>query len=241
MEAAMHSSKKLKPENSYQNAARLIAFRKWFLVKGVARLEHFEEDLLAYANTIGVPSDRDGGIAVWPVIPRASQGTFSETAAVAPYHTDAQYRDDPESAFVLGCRVPANDGGISKLLSVEDLMIQFKGPDWTSEEVDLLTKPIWRWRVPTVFQRDVKDTHSNPGAILLPNGGIRWRFDNLVAPSPFAETVAAKLDATIENCPASEQIEMIAGDVLVASNVFALHARTAFSDLDRCYYRVRLK
>lgn len=238
----MRQSKKKKNEKTaYQNVAELIALRKWFVVKGIIRLDYFEEDLLAYANTIGVPSARDGGVDVWPVRPRANDGTFSETASPAPYHTDAQYRDTPESAFLLGCKTPAAHGGISKLLAIDDIMTMMNAPQWTREEIKLLHAPIWRWQVPRVFQRDESDVMCNRAPILLDNGGIRWRYDNLIAPTEFAKHVAAKFNDMIETAPATEEIEMTCGDVLVASNVYALHARTGFTDVNRSYSRVRLK
>jgi len=199
-----------------------------------------EPDAVArYASRFGTISDRDGG-SVWPIAARASSGTFSMTAAAAPLHTDAQYRDHPEDAFILACVRPATVDGDTVLLTVAELVDTLASRhDWPELEA-ALTAPLWQWRTPAVF--DGPETNS-PTAVLSwrPDSSplMRWRYDNLVQNEEHA--CAAKIVADVASThPATRIIRLEAGQVLVCDNAAVLHGRTAFTDHNRMLWRVRV-
>lgn len=197
------------------------------------------ETVVAYASGFGSVSNRDGG-SVWPVTARVDSGTFSMTAAEAPLHTDAQYRDDPEDAFVLACVRPACTGGDSVILSVADLVETLAArPDWLALK-SVLTAPIWRWRTPAVFGGPSSNT---PVPVLNYRGDgspvMRWRFDNLIRDERYswAAEIVAHVAATH---PSTKLLRLEAGQVLVCDNTTVLHGRTAFTDSRRMLWRVRV-
>lgn len=196
-------------------------------------------EVTAFASRFGNVSDRDGGPA-WRIAPRRSSGTFSETAAAAPLHTDAQYRDEPEDAFVLACVRQARAGGDNVLLTVADLVAALTDrADWPELE-PVLTMPIWRWRTPAVFGAPRFNT---PTAVLSRRDDgspvMRWRHDNLIHDDRYA-WAADIVAAVAEAHPSSRVLRLEAGHVLVCDNATVLHGRTAFSDTERMLWRVRV-
>lgn len=197
------------------------------------------QQVIAYASRFGEVSDRDGG-AAWRIVPRRNFGTFSETAAAAPLHTDAQYRDDPENLVVLACVRPARPGGDTVLLAVADLVAALADrADWADLE-SVLTAPIWRWRTPIVFSDPRFNT---PAAVLSRRDDgsplMRWRHDNLL-PDNRCAWAADIVSAVAETHPSSKVLRLEAGHVLVCDNATVLHGRTAFSDNERTLWRVRV-
>ena len=212
----------------------------YLLFKGILPPDEFESQLLNIARKFGRPSVRDGGKAVWKVQPSKSIGTFSETAGEASYHTDSQYHDKPEALFLLACLVPAEDGGDTRLLSKADVMSSLRAASFKPADYEKLRAPIWRWRVPDVFLKDDQPGLSSPKPILSPDGYVAWRFDNLVCPDAEAEHVAYRFHDAIAAHPPSAQFSLRPGDVLVCCNRTVLHARTAFTDPKRVFFRVRV-
>jgi len=184
------------------------------------------------AEYFGRPSDRDGGQDVWPVRPRTTDpaATFSQRAGAALLHTDAAYRADPEPLFALFCAQPAADGGLSRLLAAADAV-----RDLDPAVAEQLRRPVWRWAPPSVFGGS-PDT-ARP--VLGPDGGLRWRPDNLTVAADLAQTAAA-FTAHVESHPCLVQLPLPADTVLVCDNSRVLHGRTAFADQRRLLLRVRL-
>lgn len=70
-------------------------------------------------------------------------------------HTDAAYHAEPESAFILVCERPANDGGDSLILTVSDLMTELEeallADDAPQFAQQLLRTSIWSLVCPQGF------------------------------------------------------------------------------------------
>lgn len=192
-----------------------------------------------FAARFGSPSERDGGIAVWPIRARKQKGTFSEVVGEARLHTDSQYRETPETAFILACIRPARLGGDSMLLSAQ-AAIKAAERNLGMTEILLLRQPIWQWTVPAVFRAEEDAAVSPSSEIIGPDGTIRWRDDNVVCDTKEKRIVVSKFSMALRNSKEIVQVRLEAGDVLVCDNKFALHGRTAFDDFDRLLYRVRL-
>lgn len=215
------------------------AERPWEVFRQVLSPESDATAVEDFALQFGTPSDRDGGKAVWPICARKLRGTFSEVVGEARLHTDSQYREDPEGAFVLACIRPASQGGESILLSSK-AAVEVAQRTLTSTELQLLYQPVWRWKVPSVFEcREVlKETPLQP--VFSPDGSIRWRDDNVICKSSEHRPIISKLSANLRASEELVTVRLEAGDVLLCDNKFALHGRTAFNDLSRLLYRVRL-
>ena len=198
------------------------------------------EEMFSLATNLGVPSDRDGGQAVWPVQPKRTTGTFSQTAGAADFHTDSQYHQDPESIFMLGCHTPARKGGESLVIRERDIRAAVGGSGWSHADKSLLSEPVWRWMVPEVFQCQGVRRLSDPKPVLPESGGMAWRFDNL-QPENWAQLRVAYLFHDLLQRVPRTQFAMRSGDLLLCCNRSVLHARTSFSDPRRLYYRVRIK
>ena len=180
----------------------------------------------------GAPSNRDGGMDLWPVRPRSTDPgqTFSQRAGDAGLHTDAAYHDDPEERFALICVQPAVDGGYTRLLGAADI----------ARSLDpLLARrlrvPQWRWRVPEIFGSGLSGRHS----VLDDDGTVRWRSDNLVIPGDLQHAAAA-FAVHLETHPMLVQLLLPADAVLICDNRRVLHGRTNFTDRRRWLIRVRL-
>ncbi|GGN99378.1 TauD/TfdA family dioxygenase [Nocardia rhizosphaerihabitans] len=195
--------------------------------------------VIEFARPYGTVSARDGG-AAWAIRPRQEHGTFSQTNVEAPLHTDAQYRDNPEGAFLLACARPAETGGDSIVLRVSDLLESLAARPGREDLLHLLTASIWRWRTPPVFGGP---RISAPSPILKfrPDGTptMRWRLDNLVVDEKcdWAARVVAEAAATHK---ARRLLRVTAGQILVCDNATVLHGRTAFTDPKRLLWRVRV-
>ncbi|MES2093599.1 MAG: TauD/TfdA family dioxygenase [Actinomycetota bacterium] len=213
----------------------------WFVFHSDAVAAGDKQAMTAIAEALGTESDRDGG-ALWPIAPRASSGTFSLTSEEARLHTDAQYHDRPEPAFLLFCVVPAScGGGANRLLRASDLSDGLGSTEMlTQADVASLRKEIWSWEVPAVFQTPSTQAISPPHAVLGGDETVRWRSDNLRPGNDEQSNTADRFREYIEGHPAVETVFLEAGDVLYCDNQRALHGRTAFQDQRRLLYRTRL-
>lgn len=210
------------------------------LLRGFFDVETLPDNLLKTSRLLGVPSDRDGGRYVWPIYPSKIDGTFSEIAGEAPLHTDAQYRDEPESILLLACHTPAKAGGATRLLAERSVRNAVSQSGWSPADKNLLSQPIWRWKVPALFAHSGSAHLCKPKPILPDNGGLNWRFDNLVAQDPHSATIAANFHKLVEDCHGVYTSMLGPGDLLVSCNRTVLHARTSFTGAERIYYRVRV-
>jgi alpha-ketoglutarate-dependent taurine dioxygenase len=255
-------------------ARRQLADRGWTLLPDVPFRDGGEPDeraILDLASAFGVPSARDGGRAVWPVAPAgpskavsskaaslraasfeaaSSRATFSTSAGAAGFHTDAQYHAEPEDYVCLFVVRPASDGGSTRLLSAETAICALRARPDGAELVELMSRPIWRWRVPAEFAVTVQAGMAPTAglmAALMPvpaaPGGlrIRWRSDNLDPALPESLHDAASLIGTVFNrAQGAVELQPRPGDVLILDNHRVMHARTWFSDPRRLLLRVRL-
>lgn len=197
------------------------------------------EELERLASSFGSLSRRDGGVAVWPVTPRKPEGTFSETASEARFHTDSQYHASPEPFFLLACDRPAQDGGESLFLTRDDVT-KIAREALGAGGVRRLQKPVWSWVIPKVFQVPNFPKVSPPAPVLAKNWTIRWRIDNLVTQSAYDKALAHALADALDTSTRRAVLKLEAGEVLLCDNWRVLHARTHFTDPNRRLYRIRL-
>lgn len=217
-----------------------LKLRGWALIAGSHAAVDCTSAIEMVASHFGTPSDRDGGITVWPIKPRKTEGTFSETAGEAHLHTDAQYHSIPERLIFLACAHPSETGGESVILDVPGLKQTLEEANFSSVEMNILRRPLWRWRIPKVFQTSALPEISEPKSI-LDRDTIRWRYDNLVTDSQELRHLANAFHCTVEKSRFKQVVMLKRGYFLVCDNERTLHGRKAFSDVNRLLFRVRLR
>ena len=192
-----------------------------------------------FAAQFGQISTRDGGRGAWPIAPSKTSGTFSETQGEARLHTDAQYHEQPESAFILACERAARDGGDNLLLEAADAR-RVAENCFGTDGVAMLEAAQWCWSVPEVFCAEGTTPVSPEVPILGADGSIRWRFDNIRCRTAQDRALAIEFADALDSSGGATRLRLEPGDVLLCDNRYALHGRTSFSDPKRLLYRVRL-
>ncbi|MFE0589803.1 TauD/TfdA family dioxygenase [Micromonospora echinospora] len=199
--------------------------------------------LLRNVRAVGTPVAPDGTRFVWPVRSRPdadAEATFSETTAAAGPHTDSQYSDRPEDAFVLHCARPADCGGGSTvLIRATDVIAVLDRRDPGSLAL------LRRVDVPFAAPRTFHMHGTSWGRVVGAGDRIRWRADTLAAGLRLTgyhrpglrRAIQAFEDAVHE--ADRVQFRLHAGEEIVVDNTRVLHARTAFRDRRRLLWRVR--
>jgi hypothetical protein len=222
-----------------------LALHGWTLIKSAPFLPVVgpvrETDVLEVASVFGVPSARDGGRAVWPVMPRPERtASFSGRSGPAGFHTDAQYRIDPEDFVCMFAVRPAADGGGSTLLlPFHAAVAAVRASRAGAALLAAMERPGWQWKVPREF--DGAPQPQARTAVLDGCGRIRWRADNIAALAPgCAADTPARIDEAFATASGRIRVHLERGDLLVLDNHRVLHARTDFTDRRRLLLRVRL-
>ncbi len=192
-----------------------------------------------FGAQFGTVSTRDGGRGAWPIAPSKVSGTFSETSGEARLHTDAQYHEQPESAFILACERPALDGGDNLLLEAADAR-RVAESCFGTDGIALLEAAQWCWTVPKVFYVNGNPQVSPEAPIFGRDGSVRWRIDNIRCRTAQDRDLAIEFADALESYGRLTRLRLEPGDVLLCDNYYALHGRTPFSDPKRLLYRVRL-
>lgn len=233
----MTYQQKLTPASA---VAQQLANKGWAVLQRPDIVDRGADALLEFAKLFGEPVDRDGGCFVWPISSRNEHGTFSETKCAAPLHSDAQYHDRPDRLFMLACVKAASSGGETIILEFADALRAVQDSGLTERQRKLLAMPLWRWRVPTVFQTSSSAIISPPHPALT-NRRIRWRRDNLVVEGSELLSLADHFDDILTTCPYRTTFPLEPGQILICDNFRVLHGRTAFTDETRMLFRVRLQ
>jgi hypothetical protein len=235
------------PGSALRAAETALRDRGWAVLRDLPFLVDGRPDpaaALAIAAALGVPSDRDGGVPVWPVAPAPLGGgtTFSSRAGRAGLHTDAQYHRVPEDLVCMFVVRAAASGGLTRVLAAADAVAAIGRQPGGSRLLGLLARPDWRWRVPAEFTADrARPQDSPPAPVLAGDGALRWRGDNLAARLPAAlRAVAPLVDTVLDRAPEVVTLDLRAGDLIVVDNRRVLHGRTWFDDSRRLLLRVRL-
>tara|TARA_R110001592_G_C13191467_1_gene752759 strand:- start:6422 stop:7129 length:708 start_codon:yes stop_codon:yes gene_type:complete len=224
--------------SNIQVVERLLRGKAYVVIDSKLTLPFLRSDLLEFAQQFGEISSRDGGDPIWAVKPRKNKGTFSETDGEARFHTDSQYHADPERFFILACERPACDGGETKVITAshaKQLAIEVLGEDAYLR----LCAPVWSWEVPEVFCKTGLPKVCPKTSVFQSNGSIRWRIDNLICDNDEDLALAHAFADALENSEYLDEMLLQPGQILIADNWYAMHARKHFTDPQRLYYRIR--
>lgn len=209
---------------------------------------------LRTSEAVGNPQGHDANNKIiWDIKSNAKSNsfirTYSEHSHEAQLHTDSQYSFYPEDYFGLLTLKKADcGGGISYLLSLEDILNELGELSNGSEIIDTLSNTSYPFIVPNVFKQDDSlEQEFNYGPILRENE-IRFRIDTF-------EKALLKLDGycTDKQMEAYEALKKIAieskntksffleeGDLIYINNKTMLHGRGQFTDHNRHLLRIRM-
>lgn len=220
-------------------------------------LESSKLVLLAFASCIGDPSAVDpySRKRVWEVSPRAGPGpgyipTITEHNYGADLHTDSSFKPTPERYVLFFAFHPAADGGgVSTLLTKDQLLARLSETDEGKECVRLLSETEFPFRVPTVFTKLKSETEMEwiTAPIISDQPRVRFRHDLIssaleLIPIKLSSEAEWALSYFVQILHECNPLSLALGqdDLLVFNNYVMLHGRTPFEDLDRTLLRVRL-
>jgi len=206
------------------------------------------------SEAIGEPQGHDAnGKIIWDIKSNASSKsfikTYSEHNHEAQLHTDSQYSFYPEDYFgLLTLKKAECGGGISYLLSLEDILTELRQLPNGEEIIDTLSNTSYPFIVPNVFKQDDSlESEFNYGPILRENE-IRFRIDTF-------EKALLKLDGycSEKQLEAYQALKKIAleskntksffleeKDLIYINNKTMLHGRGQFTDNNRHLLRIRM-
>lgn len=210
--------------------------------------------VLALTGGIGVPTDHNHDKRVlWPVKARDEQvgktidykTTFSEEAGEAPLHSDSAFAHQPEKYNALFVVKQAQEGGVSVLLNVPQLMDELGETVEGRECIEILRENEFPFRVPDAFFRDERLITA---PVLGDKPFVRFRYDCLMAGFALREDLRTNerlwaiehFRAKAEASEARVFYRLQPDEAIVIDNHVMLHARTDFSDRDRHLIRVRM-
>lgn len=211
--------------------------------------------VLALTRSVGQPTDHNNDKRVlWPVKPRVEQvkktvdykTTFSEEAGEAPLHTDSAFAAGPEKYNALYVVKQANEGGVSVLLNVPQLINDLARTVEGRECIEILRNNEFPFRVPDAF---FKGERLFTAPVLGENPFVRFRYDCIEAGFALREDLRTNervwaiehFRDKAETSDARMFYQLQDDELIVIDNHIMLHARTDFEDLDRHLIRVRMR
>lgn len=227
-------------------------------------IDHLDLDtraalLFALSLSMGspTPTDKVDRKVVWDIralgcTMRAGHvPTFSEHPQEAVLHTDTQYYQTPERFMLLYCNQSAQCGGgfstFRDIGCVKQALDKTEQGRWALEMLEHESLP---FRVPMSFTKDAgQNTQEITYApIFSDRPHVRYRRDTLeqgfkLKPELETPHVRQALDifaAELERADMSISTMLQPDDLLVLNNHECLHGRTAFSDLNRHAFRIRI-
>jgi len=211
-------------------------------------------DFLSLSEMIGetIPHDTVGKI-IWDIKTNLKSNsnikTYSEHSHEAELHTDSQYSEYPEDYFGLLTLNPAKcGGGISILLSLENIIRELREVDIDGAVENTLRTTDFPFIIPNVFKKtDSEGAEFNFGPMLR-EGEIRFRvdtFEKAIALRPDFCSSEQKdafmlLKEVILNSPSTQRFVLERGDLIFINNKTMLHGRTQFEDHTRHLLRIRM-
>lgn len=227
--------------NNFEDLNRSLESQGWAIAQSaffggsvrnaVAKIGNFLGDI----RNLGEPKP------IWEVKVRGTEGSFSETNAAGYYHTDCQYAQPTPRYLVLGCQIPAIDGGDTKLINFNARRIQLLMDELGASFRERLMSERWCWRVPNVLRRYVDYEVSRPAPILAFDGKIRWKLSSLVTDTVEDQKCAEVFEDWLDNTEPDLLYRLQADEILVSDNHRTVHGRTAFGDAGRLMLRARVR
>ena len=174
--------------------------------------------------------------------------TFSQHAEMAFYHTDAQYRNEPDQFLGLLCIQPANcGGGVNYFQDFAEIRRSFEETINGRQWLQMAQEVVFPFLIPPAFRLGDKDYLLKP--ILTSDYRLRFRMDTIQQAlerypqhnSKDHEWLLTTLYQKLKRDHTDAlKVKLTAGGVVFLDNHRWLHARTAFNDTNRHLKRIRL-
>lgn len=194
------------------------------------------------------PGKRDYSWAIKKKCEDPTQATFSQHAGEAYYHTDAQYRNQPDQYMGLLCIKPAEcGGGINSFLDFQLIKAEMEKSEDGRKWLDLAQSVLFPFLIPKEFRIDDQAYLLKP--IIMNGGGLRFRLDTMLNglklyPEYLTETriwiVETFRSFLDQRHTTALKAKLATGSMVFLDNHRWLHARSAFSDPTRHLKRIRL-
>lgn len=216
-------------------------------------IDDAKQNLLNFMLYFGtpLPHNKDPLTLIWDIKPdlNAAKGfvTHSQRSDEAYFHTDSAFCDVPEDLFCLYTLRPAQQGGESFFLHMDEILKILRSSSRGRHLENVLRTKPFPFTVPEVFKKHQNKHEYNLGCI-LDGETIRYRDDVInfeVSQNPAIidqeqKEALAFLKCCIEQAPNKVTLKLETDDLVLVDNKRMLHGRTSFEDQRRHLVRVRL-
>ncbi len=204
-----------------------------------------------FCANLGALEVHDDSEIVWHIKPRKSESkvfTFSEHNDEAPFHTDSQYRQEPENYQALYAIKKADcGGGLSSIITLKSILKVLDAHPNGKELRRIFTEVDLPFAVPTVFKKEPDNDKEVIYGKVLGDNKIRYRYDTLMkgleySPGALSDEqieMITYFEKLVNEDHESESYMLENGDMLVLNNRRVMHKRSAFSDWNRHLLRIR--
>ena len=232
--------------------------------EGYIVIQNFDEDcvsmqekkqkFLTFSELIGLPISHDiKGTIIWNIknneASKSFIKTFSEHNHEADLHTDSQYSSYPEDYFgLLTLKRAACGGGISYLLSLENILKELKSTPEGIAAMDILMQDQFPFVVPNVFKKHSSKKVEYVLGTVLTNTEIRYRTDTIQKALDYHPSICTPqqvaafhyLRNLVRNSAYTHKFFLENGDLFLINNQTTLHGRGSFEDNERHLLRIRM-
>lgn len=177
---------------------------------------------------------------------KVNQTTFSEQTGACPLHSDSSFILNPEDYLVMYVVNPACKGGESLYLSYATVVNCLKNSEEGKKCLQILSENDYPFKTPKSF--DENESVIFAKILDMDNQTIRFRHDCIqkgmtnYKSNKRSEMIWALefLTLLINENKEIEEFQAIEDDLIIVNNLYGLHARKPFTDINRHYIRARV-
>lgn len=220
-------------------------------------LEQTKQRFQSFCSRFGLPigHDREQTI-IWDIksTPATVQGeskviTYSQHSHEADLHTDSQYSAYPEDYFaLLTLRKADCGGGISYLLSLEDILAELESSEAGRKAKHILETTTYPFIVPSIFKQNKQEKPEFNYGHIIKDGEIRFRVDTIQKALDYDQSLCTPEQVVafnfmvnlVRNTSNRKTFFLENGDLILINNKNMLHGRGSFTDPKRHLLRIRM-
>ncbi len=207
-------------------------------------------EFLSICSLIGNPTKHDvNKKIIWDIKAKEKcnleNSTFSQHKDYAYFHTDSQYRENPEKYFGICALTPATDnGGVNQIITLSQIISAILLMKDGKAFLDTLKRIFFPFYVPNEFRLNDENIILKP--ILTNDEFIRFRFDTILKGFEFTKenqerkNVLNYFKCIVDSINPVLNYKLKKNEYLIIDNHRVLHSRTSFEDDNRHLIRVRM-
>ena len=222
--------------------------------KDCSSMQEKKQKFLTFSEYIGLPISHDiKGTIIWDIKNNESSKsfikTFSEHNHEADLHTDSQYSSYPEDYFgLLTLKRAACGGGISYLLSLQNILKELKSTAEGLAMMEILMQDKFPFVVPNVFKKHSSKKVEYVLGTILSSTEIRYRTDTIQKALDYHPSICTPrqvaafhyLRDLVRHSAYTHKFFLEKGDLFLINNKTTLHGRGSFEDNERHLLRIRM-